>query len=189
MLGGVELDERSKLFDRSSILQKISAVASLMTALIALILIVTWMKGTDLSAAYLGGLDFKELIFNYHPIFMTLGMLVCGLSAIFSYRVIDLPKTVTKSVHAFLHMCAVVFVSVGLWCVFLGNNDKDHNTAGMYFANLYSIHSFIGLTAVIVYFSNFVLGFVYFLSGACAPESRAWYLPSHSFLGVFSVLL
>ncbi|RYG58586.1 hypothetical protein EON64_21165 [archaeon] len=116
-------------------------------------------------------------------------MLFCGLSAIFSYRLLDLPKPITKPLHAFVHLCAAVFVIVGLWCVFLGNNDTGHNTAHMYFANLYSLHSFIGLAAVLVYFSNYLLGFVYFLSGVCAPASRAWYLPSHTFLGVFSVLL
>jgi hypothetical protein len=181
--------DRSKLYDHASLIQKSAAVISLISALTALILIVIWMNGTSASDAYLGGLNFNELLFNFHPIFMTAGMLFCGLAAIFTYRLIDLPKSVTKPLHGAIHVLALLFIILGLYAVFEGNNNREKNTGHAYYANLCSIHSFIGLGAIGVYCSNYLLGFMYFLTSLFPADSKRWYLPNHTFLGIFSLVL
>jgi hypothetical protein len=94
---------------------------------------------------------------------------------------------VNKIIHVLWHTAAVICFSIGLYAVFTGNNYKDKNTEGFYFSNLNSLHSLLGLTAVILYSQNYLLGFISFLIPGVVLEWKQKYMPKHKFLGLFSL--
>lgn len=120
-------------------------------------------------------------------------------SAILIYRVFrHEKKSFTKTIHVVLHSLVFVFFVVALKAVF-----DSHNLAHPPGANLFSIHSWIGLTTVLLFCCQviirhdmklqwcliflqfqYVCGFVsYFFPGLSLP-TRQWYMPIHRFFGV-----
>ncbi len=134
----------------------------------------------------MGGLNWGQLIFNWHPLLMVIGLIFCSVSSMVTYRTFPLPKSSTKPIHVVLHSLALICVTVGLSAVIIGNNYKSENTSGMYYANFYSIHSFVGLAAVILYTQNYILGFIHFLVPSVTSALRRAYMPTHKVLGIFS---
>lgn len=189
MLAQTDYD-KSGLYDYASATQKFSGYLAIFCAVIALIFLILWMNiATDDGG--LGGFDFEKLIFNFHPVFMYTGMILLGLTSLLSYRVIPFTKYFTKKLHGFLHTLALLSVTLGLSCVIIGNNFKSKNDQGVYYPNLTSMHAFIGLGALIVYFQNYVFGAYHFLSSlqSVPVEHRKEYMPVHVFLGTFAFIL
>lgn len=182
--------EKSGLFDYASPLQKSSGYLALASGFLGLVFLILWMN-TDTDDGGLGGFNFDKLIFNFHPVFMYLGMILLALTSLLSYRILPFTKYFTKALHGFLHTCALISVTIGLCCVIIGNNYKSKNEDGVYYCNLTSIHSFAGLGALLVYFQNYVFGAYHFLSSVdrVPTEQRKEYMPIHVFLGTFAFIL
>lgn len=189
MLNQADYD-KSGLYDYASPKQKISGYLALLCAFIALIFLILWMN-VSLEDSGLGGFDFDQLIFNFHPVFMYTGMILLALTSLLSYRILPFTKYFTKKLHGFLHTLALLSVTLGLSCAIIGNNYKSKNDQNTYYTNLTSIHSFIGLGALLVYFQNYVLGAYHFLSSleSVPVENRKDYMPIHVFLGTFAFIL
>lgn len=68
---------------------------------------------------------------------------VC-VAAIISYKSLPLRKEVKKLVHLILHGIALALGIVGIYTAF-----KNHNETGV--ANLYSLHSWIGIGVISLY--------------------------------------
>ncbi|XP_071036100.1 transmembrane ascorbate-dependent reductase CYB561 isoform X2 [Parasteatoda tepidariorum] len=119
-----------------------------------------------------------KLIFNYHPLFMVLGLVVCYGDAIIVYRVLRfLPKPLLKIIHAALHILAIVFSSLALVAVF-----ENHRRLKM--DDLYSLHSWIGILAFGAFCLQYIGGFVVFLYPGLPANWRAKIMPFHLFFGV-----
>jgi len=117
--------------------------------------------------------------FNYHPLFMTLGMIFFYGDAILAYRVFrDVPKLRVKILHGSLLLSSLIFSSVGLKAVF-----DNHNNSVPPKANMYSLHSYVGLTSVILFGLQWIFGFVSFLFPKLSEEFRRAYMPVHRFWG------
>ena len=56
----------------------------------------------------------KRLVFNYHPLLMTLAWLVLTSAAVLAYRVLPLSHSTAKLYHAALHTCTLLLVGLGL---------------------------------------------------------------------------
>jgi cytochrome b-561 len=183
--------EKSGLYAHATYFQKTSGVLALICAMIGWFLILAWMGGKHYSQGCYGGFNFNELIFNFHPVLMYGGMILCSLTALLSYRILPYPKYYTKTFHGIMHTFGVTCIVLGICAVTIGNNYKSKNDAGTYYPNLYSLHSFIGLGAIIVYFQNFFFGVYHFLSSvqSVPVESRRSYMPFHVFLGFFAFVL
>ena len=99
--------------------------------------------------------------------------IVCCISAILSYRVFrDVKKIRVKILHGSLLALSFIFASIGLKAVFV-----NHNYAVPPKKNLYSLHSWVGLTAVILFGAQWVCGFVSFLFPKLSEDIRKAYMP------------
>ena len=176
----------SKLSEKATSSQKIAGLLAIICSIVAIILTTIFAHGSSISDNYLGGLNWNEFIFNWHPVLMVTGMLFCSLTAILSYRIFPMTKLVTKTMHVVLHSAAVICVCTGLAAVVIGNNYPSKNVDGVYYSNLCSLHSFIGLGALILYFQNYVFGFLHYIA-PMALSLRKAYMPSHVFLGSFAL--
>lgn len=138
---------------------------------LAVVLVAVWM------GHFQGGFAWGSDPFNYHPLFMVIGMIFLYADGILAYRVFrNDRKLYIKILHASMHVAALIFASVGLKAVF-----DSHNNSG--FANLYSLHSWLGLTVVIAFGLQWVLGFFAYLSPWIGQGVKRFYMPYHRFWG------
>jgi hypothetical protein len=177
---------KSKLYNRPGIINKIAGFVAIVLALSAVIMLCVLFGRTDESQGYLGGFNWIENTFNYHPVMMVAGLVFCCLTAILSYRLVPMSKRFTKAMHVCFHSCAVICLSIGLSAVFIGNDYQNRNQDDKLYANLFSLHSFVGLAALILYGSNYLLGFCHYLM-PMPMDYRVRYMPSHVFAGSFAL--
>uniref|UniRef100_A0A0B8RY14 Plasma membrane ascorbate-dependent reductase CYBRD1 n=1 Tax=Philothamnus irregularis TaxID=1899461 RepID=A0A0B8RY14_9SAUR len=118
--------------------------------------------------------------FNWHPVLIITGFVFIQGIGIIVYR---LPwtwkcsKFLMKLIHAGLHTIALTLAIIALVAVF-----DFHNAANI--PNMYSLHSWIGLTAVILYALQLVLGFVVFLLPFAPASLRTAVMPIHTYSGL-----
>ncbi|XP_055988044.1 lysosomal membrane ascorbate-dependent ferrireductase CYB561A3 [Sorex fumeus] len=134
-----------------------------------------WMRHWRGGFAWDGSL----LTFNWHPVLMVAGMVVLYGAASLVYRLPQSwlgPKLPWKLLHAALHLLAFILTVLGLVAVFY-----FHNTGKI--ANLYSLHSWLGITAVFLFACQWCLGFSVFLLPWASAWLRALLKPIHVFFG------
>jgi cytochrome b-561 len=136
-------------------LQRAALILAHCMALLAMLVVGIWIL-------YLGGLSWEKgqskLVFNWHPLLMIAAfcfMTVASLS--FRYRGLGTRK-LAKVLHGISWMVAALCVSVGLIAVFRSHND---GVSG-YMANMYSLHSWIGIFVGVIYLLQFFSGLVTF---------------------------
>lgn len=138
---------------------------------------------------YRGGFAWQEdpaHQFNYHPLFMVIGMIFLYGDGILAYRVFrNDRKVLVKVLHACIHISALIFASVGLKAVFDSHNLAKPKSVN----NLYSLHSWLGMFVVCSFGLQWVLGFASFLWPKLNHSVRSSYMPFHTFWGVALLIL
>ncbi|XP_039217726.1 cytochrome b reductase 1 isoform X1 [Crotalus tigris] len=86
-------------------------------------------------------------------------------------------KFLMKLIHAGLHTVALTLAIISLVAVFDFHNAKK-------IPNMYSLHSWIGLTAVILYALQLVLGLLVFLLPIASTSLRTIVMPIHVYSGL-----
>ncbi|KAI5618504.1 cytochrome b ascorbate-dependent protein 3 isoform X1 [Silurus asotus] len=151
----------------------------LVLSLVCVVLVAHW------NSAYRGGFSWDGTItqFNWHPVFMVVGLVVLYGNAAILYR-IPLSWTQDKMRWKILHACllllALIFTILGLCAVF-----NYHNANNI--ANLYSLHSWIGIATSALFAVQWVAGFGAFLLPCSPVPLRVLVKPTHVWLG--SILL
>ncbi|KAK8379541.1 hypothetical protein O3P69_019459 [Scylla paramamosain] len=112
------------------------------------------------------------------PLFTKLYTLAQVLGALIYRGFRSERKRKLKVVHAVVMVSALVCAVVGLVAVF-----KFHDSKG--FANMHSLHSWIGLATVILFACQWLAGFLTFLFPGLRSSLRAAYLPLHQYFGLF----
>ncbi|CAL5405027.1 unnamed protein product [Camellia sinensis] len=127
----------------------------------------------------------KSLIFNakiIHPVLILIGLIIIGGEAIISYKALPLKKEVKKLIHLVLHSIALILGIVGVYAAF-----KYHNESGI--ANLYSLHSWLGIGIVVLYGVQWIYGFIVFFYPGGTASVRRESLPWHVLFGLFVYIL
>lgn len=159
-----------------------------MTGLLAHILALTALGIVCAWANSLGGVSWKEgeakLVFNWHPIFMVIAFVFMTMSSLsFRMRGSSANRGITKAMHVSLWSTAALFMVVGLIAVFKSHNDPISG----YIANLYSVHSWVGITVLILYALQFLVGSFSFGLKIMnlSPVTKARMMLLHKFFGPF----
>ncbi|XP_068208838.1 transmembrane ascorbate-dependent reductase CYB561-like isoform X2 [Palaemon carinicauda] len=118
--------------------------------------------------------------FNWHPFLMVLGLVFLYANGALVYRGFRSErKKKLKIIHMLMHLGAFVFSVIGLVAVF-----DSHNLAEPPMPNMYSLHSWLGLSVVILFACQWMSGLLTFLFPGLRPSVRAAYLPIHQFFGL-----
>jgi len=143
---------------------------------LAVILTVAWV------GHFRGGFAWQEnpaVQFNWHPVLMVTGLIYLYANSALLYRVFRSErKRKLKLAHALLNLTSLLLALIGLKAVF-----DSHDLAPTPIPNLYSLHSWVGLTAVLLFAMQWIVGFVSFLVPGMSAGVRARYLSWHQFFG------
>ncbi|XP_044525735.1 plasma membrane ascorbate-dependent reductase CYBRD1 [Gracilinanus agilis] len=151
-------------------------VSALLVGFLAVLFTLVWVLHYREGLGWDGG----SQEFNWHPVLTITGFVFIQGLAIIVYR---LPwtwkcsKLLMKFIHAGLNTVALILAIISLVAVF-----DFHNTKNI--PNMYSLHSWIGLIAVIFYASQLLLGFLVFLLPCTPPALRAFLMPIHVYSGL-----
>ncbi|XP_054785275.1 transmembrane ascorbate ferrireductase 1-like isoform X1 [Prosopis cineraria] len=117
-----------------------------------------------------------------HPVLMIIGLIVIGGEAIISYKSLALKKELKKLIHLVLHAIAIALGIIGIYCAF-----KYHNESGI--ANLYSLHSWLGIVVISLYCIQWLYGFLTFFFPGGSAFLRQESLPWHVLFGLIVYVL
>merc|ERR1711992_111245 len=157
--------------------------ASLAVSMIGLTLVITTIAWVG---HFKGGVSFsqteKGIDFNWHPILMTISLIFLYGNGALIYRVIpprnESHKLKLKLGHAGIMMVAFILMVIGLQAAF-----DSHNLAVPPKPNMYTLHSWVGLLAAILFGCQWTLGFLAFLFPKFSGDIRALLLPFHQYFG------
>jgi len=184
--------DTSQLYDDVTNIQKHCGVLAVVFGLGATVLTAYWANNSHISDGFLGGLNWKEHTFSWHPVLMVTGTMLCLITALTSYRILPFSKPMQKNIHGIMHTAAVICLSIGLAAIFLAHNDLSHSSSGTYSDNFTSVHTFVGMAVFVLYGLNYIAGLFHFaLPNVDAASNRLAnaFLRTHVFLGSFILLL
>uniref|UniRef100_A0A8D0MWQ5 Lysosomal membrane ascorbate-dependent ferrireductase CYB561A3 n=1 Tax=Sus scrofa TaxID=9823 RepID=A0A8D0MWQ5_PIG len=153
----------------------LSALALFSLGSMCILSTIYWMRYWHKGFAW----DGTILTFNWHPVLMVTGMVVLYSAASLAYRLPQSwvgPKLPWKLGHAAMHLMAFILTVLGLAAVFNFHNHEK-------IPNLYSLHSWLGITTVFLFACQWFLGFVVFLLPWASVRLRSLLKPIHVFFG------
>ncbi|KAJ1387831.1 Cytochrome b561/ferric reductase transmembrane [Sesbania bispinosa] len=137
---------------------------------LAIILLLVWLLH------YRDGIDYDSdngsRVFNVHPLMMYLGFIFLAGEAMMAFLTIPSERQMRKFVHMTLHLIAIILGIVGLCAVF-----KFHSMA--HIANVYSLHSWIGIGTFCLFGLQWIFGLITFMVPGAQGPTRARVLPWH----------
>jgi len=117
--------------------------------------------------------------FDFHPLFMTIGLLFFYSQAIMVYRVFPHFKKINlKIAHACLHIIAILFAGIALGAVFSSMS-----------MHIQSLHSFCGIVTVGLFIAQYIVGFISFLFPGLPMSLRSKIITFHVYFGIIIFLM
>ncbi|ODN00241.1 Cytochrome b reductase 1 [Orchesella cincta] len=169
---GSEEDPRDYDFSRK--IFKAGFVVAAVSGILMWLLMFVWVFGFTGGVSW--GTDSKTEI-NLHVILMTVFMVYLqGHGAIIFRTLPSRPKFQVKLIHAGFHFTTVIAVSFGLWSAV-----RAHNMKGQ--PHFFTLHSWIGIIAIVLFYGQFLAGFLVFLLPYAPMRVRNFVIPYHKFMG------
>ncbi|XP_047356730.1 plasma membrane ascorbate-dependent reductase CYBRD1 isoform X1 [Vespa velutina] len=148
-----------------------------LTGIVFIILMIVWIT------QFRGGFSWTSnpsLEFNWHPLLMTIGFVFLYGNAMLIYRTQrNVRKRRLKLIHTGLMSITILLTIIALVAVFDSHNLKNPPTP-----NMYTLHSWIGLSCVILFCFQLLAGCITFLYPGLHESLRATYMPIHVYFGV-----
>ncbi|CAA2983411.1 transmembrane ascorbate ferrireductase 1-like [Olea europaea subsp. europaea] len=148
-------------------------------AVVGAILVLIWC------ISFRGGLAWeapnKNLIFNSYHYRIVIAIFQLRTRILTSVYLV-LRKKLKKLIHLVLHAIALILGIIGIYTAF-----KFHNESNI--ANLYSLHSWLGIGVIILYGIQWIYGFLIFFYPGGATTIRSQSLPWHVLFGLFVYIL
>ncbi|KAJ8574238.1 hypothetical protein K7X08_026043 [Anisodus acutangulus] len=119
----------------------------------------------------------KPKIFNIHQLLMVIGFLLIAGEAIMTYTTTPTSIKNHKLFHMILHLIALVAGVIGVYAVF-----KFHDESGI--SHMYTFHSWIGLSTIILFGLQWLLSFLTFLFPGARTSTRSKVAPWHALIGI-----
>lgn len=116
-------------------------------------------------------------VFNWHPLLMSFGFVFCSSQAALAYTSLPFSHATNKRIHLSLHALGFVSAVVGAVAVF-----RFHNEHGI--TNLYSLHSWLGLSVLFLFAAHYLASFVVFFYPGAEQAARASIAPYHVAIGL-----
>jgi len=158
-------------------LQRFAVIAAQFCNITTLVLIICYVVCSG--KGFLGGVNWNNNTFNWHPLLMVTGMIFCSTQGLLAFRAGPFTKAWNKRVHYLFQTAGVICVCIGLTAVFVSHNTKPYS------ANLATNHGWMGIAVLTVYFAQFVIGVVVYGLQLVNEAVRRWLMPKHKFLGLF----
>jgi cytochrome b-561 len=177
--------------NRIATVQRTANVVAHILSFMCVLVVIWWIS-------LLGGLSFwngqssrnKTHVFNWHPLLMITAFCFMTVAALaFRSRQRNaIRRVVLKFTHGMAWTVAALCAIVALLAVVQSHNDAT--VSGKFIANLYSLHSWIGVGVIIMYMVQFGMGVFTF---ACptlsfmssSPNKKARIMRIHKFMGPF----
>lgn len=129
---------------------------------------------------YRGGFSWSSepaLQFNWHPLLMTIGMVFLYANGMLIYRTQrNVNKRRLKLFHGGTMVTVFLLTIIAQVAVFSFHNKMN-------IPNLYSLHSWVGLSAILLFVCQYIAGLTSFLYPGIKAPLRAAYLPIHVYFG------
>lgn len=119
----------------------------------------------------------KPKIFNIHPMLMVIGFVLIAGEAIMAYTTTPTSRKNHKLFHMILHLIALLVGIIGVYAVF-----KYHNESGI--PHMYTFHSWIGLSTIILFGFQWLFSFLTFLFPGAGTSTRSKVAPWHALIGI-----
>uniref|UniRef100_A0A7S3LJI7 Cytochrome b561 domain-containing protein n=1 Tax=Aplanochytrium stocchinoi TaxID=215587 RepID=A0A7S3LJI7_9STRA len=159
-------------------LQKLCQKLVHVLATLAVILVLVWFNWDDEGFSWETG---NKLVFNWHPVLMTVGMVCLFAESAIAYRSLaslGMQQQQKKNVHLVLHTVILLLTIVSLRAIF-----RFHNEATPPIKNLYSLHSWLGILTVVLFFGQYFVGLYVYFFPRMNVETRKNVLPYHAYVG------
>lgn len=153
------------------------------TQLVGVTLVVLMAVWTGHTMGGFAGHSDPEHLFNWHPLLLTLSFIYLYGNGLLIYRVFRHERKKTlKVAHAAVMVTAVLLACLGVKAAW-----DSHSLRGQ--AQLYSLHSWMGLLTLTLSVGQAGAGFVTFLWPGLASHFRARYMSVHVFIGMLTFIL
>ncbi|XP_033225429.1 cytochrome b561-like isoform X2 [Belonocnema kinseyi] len=153
---------------------KYLAVLTEAFGILLIVLMIAWNYN------YRGGFAWSsdpKLQFNWHPMLMTVGLVFLYANGMLIYRTQrNVRKRRLKLIHGGIMLFAILLTIIAQVAVF-----SFHNQNGI--PNMYSLHSWVGLSAIILFCFQWLAGSVSFLYPGVEAPLRTAYMPIHVYFG------
>uniref|UniRef100_A0A5S6QJY7 Cytochrome b561 domain-containing protein n=1 Tax=Trichuris muris TaxID=70415 RepID=A0A5S6QJY7_TRIMR len=144
--------------------------------LTAVILVSVWMGAYGVGFEWEGN---PAGMFRYHPMLMVIGLQLLMGEAALTYRMLRYTrKSITKPIHIALHTITLVCFVLALKAVFY-----SHNYMLPPVANMYSLHSWVGMSVVLLFCMQYAFGFYAFFYPKVVPSTGEKMMPFHRLTG------
>lgn len=153
-----------------------------MIGITVIILMASWVF------IFLGGVSWSStpsIQFNWHPLLMTIGMVFLYGNSILIYRGLRYtPKRSLKLYHATLFGIIFVLILVAGTAVY-----QSHVLNNPPIPNFYSLHSWVGIVAMLLFVLQWTGGFVSFLYPQVRAPLKEAIMPFHIYFGLTGYVL
>ncbi|RYR09040.1 hypothetical protein HN51_069835 [Arachis hypogaea] len=125
---------------------------------------------------------YSFFLIQIHPVLMLIGLIIMGGEANITYKALPLKKEIKKLIHLILHAIVLILGIVGICAAF-----KNHNESGI--ANMYSLHSWLGIGVISLYAIQWIFGFVMFFYPGGSESLRNQSIPWQVLFGLIVYVL